>query len=164
MTSAAQARSRGADFEKSPCYTTENLAPSLWPVIISQHMWNLTTRFGIGVLPGMLAPSPHFPSFFPPMDFHLTDRQESRGGGCRGGEKGKRTFLILLLYGAAEIPQAKHNTDWKRSGKRLSGAWQEESAVGGQVKAALEDKQFMCYQHSRENSSSLHWKEIKKQQ
>lgn len=47
------------------------------------------------------------------------------------------------------------------SGKRLSEAWQEESAVGGQVKAALEDKQFVCYQCRRENSSSLHLKEIK---
>lgn len=42
------------------------------------------------------------------------------------------------------------------SGKRLSEAWQEESAVGGQVKPALEDKQFVCYQCKRENSSSLH--------
>lgn len=54
-----------------------------------------------------------------------------------------------------------NTTDWKTSGKRLSEAWQEESAVGGQVKAALEDKQFVCYQCRRENSSSLYWKEIK---
>lgn len=81
-----------------------------------------------------------------------TDRKAEEGG----KEKRKRTFSILLLYGAIEIPPAKHNTDWKRSGKRLSGAWQEQSAVSGQVKAALEDKQFMCYQCRRENSSSLH--------
>lgn len=163
MTSAGQVRSCGVDSEKSPCYSTENLAPSLWPLIISQHMWNLTTWFGIGVLLGMLAPSPHFPSFSPPQWIFIsqTDRK-AKGGGRRKREK--KTFLILLLYGATEIPQAKHHTDWKRSGKRLSGAWQEGSAAGGQVKAALRDKQFICYQRSRENSSSLHWKEIKKQQ
>lgn len=162
MTSAGQVRSCGVDSEKSPCYSTENLAPSLWPLIISQHMWNLTTWFGIRVLLGMLAPSPHFPSFFPPNGFSSHRQTGKQRAG--GEEKGKKTFLILLLYGTTEIPQAKHDTDWKRSGKRLSGAWQEGSAVGGQVKAALEDKQFMCYQRSRENSSSLHWKEIKKQQ
>lgn len=52
----------------------------------------------------------------------------------------------------------------KEVGRDYQALDKEESAASGQVKAAVQDKQFMCYQCSRENSSSLHWKEIKKQQ
>lgn len=148
-------RSYGVDFEKSPCYTTENLPPSfVTSDCFTEHVkphnviWNWSFTWHASTIATFSF------LFFPPMDFHLTDRQERRGGGERKRKKGPFQFYFCME--PQKSLQLNTTQTEKRSGKRLSGAWQERSAVGGQVKAALEDKQFTCYRCRRENSSSLH--------
>lgn len=85
MTSAEPVRSLEANFERSSCCTTENLPLSLQPLFHStceisqsdfesEFFWHARTTAA-------------FSFFFPPMDFHLTDKQKGRGGEERKRKK-----------------------------------------------------------------------------
>lgn len=91
MTSAGQARSLGADFEISPGSTTENLAPFVPSNYFVAHVklhnviwnWSFSCHASTITL---------FSFLFPPVDFHNTDRQESREE--RRGRKRKKKILF----------------------------------------------------------------------
>lgn len=82
----------GADFEISPGSTTENLDSFVPSNYFTAHVklhnviwnWSLSCRASTITV---------FSFLFPPVDFHLTDSQESREG-SRGEKKGKKKVLF----------------------------------------------------------------------